>query len=204
MHDLGVLFLHLGRLQDARRILERALERAGHLLVRRQTATAWREVARIHHALAELALDDDDPIAARRHVDRALDLRAEHDGSETPIYGATLATAARVLQVAGDHEAAAKSFWRAIDLMTWDGNHTVASGQTLVMLADLLAETGRLDDADRLVKKAIEAMRGIDGEHALLCRALRARARIDRIAGRHDEAAANEAKVARIVALWCG
>jgi tetratricopeptide (TPR) repeat protein len=204
VHDLAVLFLHLGRIDDARCILERALERANAVESERPSAAASREVARIHHALAECALDDADVLVARRHVDRALELRVELDGPETPIFGATLATAARVLHVAGERDAAKTSFWRAIDLMKTRTGHTLASAQARARVADLLADQGRLEAAEDAVDEAIAAMRGVDPDHAILSRALRIRARIHRLAGRHAEAAEGEARVARIVEAWCG
>jgi hypothetical protein len=203
-HDLAALLIHLGRLGDARRILERALERADDVASRTPTVSASHDVARVHHALAECALDDDDVLTARRHVDVALEMRADLDGRESHMFGATLATAGRVFQVAGEPYTAADAFWRAIDLTSTPQGHTLVSAQIVAMLAGLHAEARRVREAARCIDEALSVLDKLIPAHTFLCRALRIRARIERLSGHHERADATETKVARIVALWCG
>jgi tetratricopeptide (TPR) repeat protein len=203
-HDLGVLFVHLGRFAAARAVLDRAMERAAHVHARSQSDRSTHDVARLHHALAECSLDDDDPIAARPHVDRALKMRAELDGREHPLFGATLATAARLQHLAKDHDLAQLMFTRAIELTKTPAGHTFISAQISVLLAALYVDLGRIEEAKHRIDLALPIVRCAGEDHAFLCRGLRVRARIERLRNEHEQPTTTEATIARIVTSWWG
>jgi hypothetical protein len=201
-HDFGVLLVHLGRSTHAEPILVRTLERAESSHGTNPSDRSALEVARLHHALGECLLDLEEIVIARGHVDRVLAIRAEILGESHPLYGATLGTRARMLHATGDLSGAENEFARALERTTSEQATTIGSAQTLVALASLLADAKRIDEADRLLRASLRAVEVAGTEHAFVCRALRVRATIDRRAGRERDAAAAEARLARIVALW--
>jgi tetratricopeptide (TPR) repeat protein len=195
-HELGVLLVQLERVEGGRKTLERALGVATRKLPLREEV-----VARLLHALAICDVDAGETARGLERLRTAMEIRARLFGVDDALYGAMLATSARAQHREGHLNVAEQTYALALDSIARPHTGTLMA-QALVHVAELRLATGSLDEALRLVTLALESLEVAVGEHPMLCRAGRVRARVLRRFGRVAEAEEIEVSVGRIIADW--
>ncbi|MEM1204926.1 MAG: serine/threonine-protein kinase [Acidobacteriota bacterium] len=184
---LGQGYRSLGRLEDARGLLDEAL-------ALRSGLGRPPETARELDALGLLLLDEGNLEAAEEQVRLALDLRREHFGDDHPEVAESLNSLGRVHLAQGNPAAAEPHLRRSLDIRRrtlGPDSREVSVG--LNNLGVLLVETGRLTEGRRALEEALTLRRQrFGGRHLLVANSLHNLASLLTDLGEGDAAEAHQ------------
>jgi tetratricopeptide (TPR) repeat protein len=154
LHERANLFRHVGDLEGAAHVLERALA----ICTKAFGTEDHRDVAASLHQLAGVLHAQGDLDGAKKMLERALAIKAKVFGTEYhPDVAASLHALAGVLQAQGDLNGAKKRIERAlaIDAKVFGTEDHPDIAASLHVLANVLQTQGDLDGAKKKIERAL-------------------------------------------------
>ncbi|WP_376694710.1 tetratricopeptide repeat protein [Wenzhouxiangella sp. EGI_FJ10305] len=184
INGLGLTLYSLGRLDEARELLERALA------IRLEHQPGSAELAESHNNLALLHATADRNELARDHYERAIELRRSVLGEDHPTTSFSLTNLASLLVQTGRAEEALPAFREALAIRrnAFNADHP-AVGSVLYQMGWAYANLEQYDEAEKYYEQALairEASMGND--HPSVAVLYNAMSSVARAQGNHAEA----------------